>query len=132
MIDRIATAEGITSHREVLKSWVERALSSPLWARVRKAAKVWRELPFCFAHEGDVKEGSIDLLFEEDGELVLVDYKTDDVKAAELPDVIESHRAQLELYCHAVGQLTGKYPQEVLLYFVRLGRAETSGDPSIG
>ena len=42
-----------------------------------------------------MKEGSIDLLFEEDGELVLVDYKTDDVKAAELPDVIESHRASL-------------------------------------
>jgi hypothetical protein len=54
-----------------------------------------------------------------------VDYKTDDVKAVELPEVIESHRSQLELYCHALQQLTGKHPREVLLYFVRLARTES-------
>ena len=124
MIERIAAAEGAGQHAAMLKTWVAGTLSSPLWARARKAGGIWREAPFCIAHEGEVKEGSIDLLFEENGELVLVDYKTDAAKAGDLPAVIESHRAQLELYGEAVEQLTGRRPKEALLYFVRLGITE--------
>jgi ATP-dependent helicase/nuclease subunit A len=64
LIERIAAAEGAGQHAAMLKAWVTGTLSSPLWARVRKAGRIWREAPFCIAHEGEVKEGSIDLLFE--------------------------------------------------------------------
>jgi ATP-dependent exoDNAse (exonuclease V) beta subunit len=123
MIDRIAATEGASQHAAMLKHWVADAIASPLWARVRNATRIWREAPFCSVHGGEVKEGSIDLLFEENGELVLVDYKTDDVNAIELPALIESHRAQLQVYCQAIKQLTARHPKEALLYFVRLNIA---------
>ena len=38
-----------------------------------------REQPFVFEYESQLIQGIIDLYFEEDGELVIVDYKTDRV-----------------------------------------------------
>ena len=45
-------------------------------ARAR-AARVWRELPLWFPEGAHLVEGIVDLVFEEDGQLVVVDYKTD-------------------------------------------------------
>jgi ATP-dependent exoDNAse (exonuclease V) beta subunit len=124
LIRRAAAQENLATHAARLKDWVTRALGSPLLARARRARRLWRELPFCVSLEGQPKEGSIDLLFEEEGSYVLVDYKTEAVAAKDLPAAVESHRAQLAFYREAVRQLTGRYPREAFLYFVRLGTAQ--------
>src|SRR5262249_31640871 len=54
-----------------------RALALPVIERARKASRVWRELPIAFTDEGRLIEGIVDLVFEEDGQLVIVDYKSD-------------------------------------------------------
>ena len=59
-------------------------------------------------------QGVVDLYFEEDGALVLVDYKTDSVKD---PAVLqERYRVQLELYERALVQSTGKPVKERWIY----------------
>ena len=56
---------------------VARALGTPVMERARRAERVWRELPLWFPEGEDLVEGVVDLVFEESGRLVVVDYKTD-------------------------------------------------------
>ncbi|MCI9329969.1 MAG: hypothetical protein HFH22_09275, partial [Ruminococcus sp.] len=64
-------------------------------------------------------QGIIDVYFEEDGELVVLDYKTDKVKRAE--ELKEKYHAQLEYYAEALELLLGKKVKEKLIYSFTLG-----------
>ena len=103
-------------------------------ARMHRAARqsrLYREQPFVLGV--DAKEiypeetggetiliqGIIDVYFEEDGELVVLDYKTDKVKRAE--DLKEKYHAQLEYYAEALELLLGKKVKEKLIYSFTLG-----------
>ena len=55
----------------------KRAVGSELFARLRQAEQVYRELPFTQVLDRGLMEGKIDLLFCEKGQWILVDYKTD-------------------------------------------------------
>ena len=59
-------------------------------------------------------QGIIDAYFEEDGRLVLVDYKTDRVQRAE--ELKERYGVQLKLYKRALEQLTGMQVKECVIY----------------
>lgn len=59
-------------------------------------------------------QGIIDVYFEEDGELVLLDYKTDYVKNAQ--ELRERYHAQLEYYAQALEQLLQKKVKEKIIY----------------
>ena len=59
-------------------------------------------------------QGIIDVYFEEDGELVVLDYKTDKVKTAR--ELQEKYHAQLEYYAQALEQLLGKKVKEKIIY----------------
>ena len=63
-------------------------------------------------------QGIIDAFFEEDGEIVLVDYKTDRVPEAEDPHKMFANRygKQMELYARALEQLAGKKVKEKIIY----------------
>lgn len=77
-----------------------------------------REQPFVFEYEGQLIQGIIDLYFEEDGELVIVDYKTDRVmkgKAGE-KELVKRYAIQLDYYAKALAQLTGKTVKEKIIY----------------
>ena len=64
-------------------------------------------------------QGIIDAFFEEDGELVLVDYKTDRISQAK--ELVQRYDRQLHYYQMALEQLTGKRVKEKLLYSFALG-----------
>ncbi len=59
-------------------------------------------------------QGIIDVYFEEDGEIVVADYKTDQVENGR--ELVEKYRKQLEYYARALQQLTGKKVKERYLY----------------
>ena len=59
-------------------------------------------------------QGIIDVYFEEDGQLVLMDYKTDKVSCEK--ELVERYRAQLEYYAKALERLTGKNVKEKIIY----------------
>ena len=59
-------------------------------------------------------QGIIDVYFEEGGELVVLDYKTDKVFSAK--ELAEKYHAQLEYYAKALERLTGKRVKEKVIY----------------
>jgi len=75
-------------------------------------------------------QGVIDLFFrEKNGNIVLVDYKTDFLTAEELKvsalaeeKLKERHAEQLLYYKKAIEQILGKSPSETLIYSLPLGK----------
>ena len=67
-------------------------------------------------------QGIIDAFFEEDGKLVLVDYKTDYVEEPET--LIRRYETQVRYYTRALEQMTGKRVAERYLYSFRFGAIE--------
>jgi ATP-dependent exoDNAse (exonuclease V) beta subunit len=94
---------------------VVRALAHPLFERVRAASAVGRcsrECPILWrAPDGSIVEGTVDVVFEEEAGLVVVDFKTDR-EPAELKDQYER---QLTLYCRAFSTLRGRRARGVLV-----------------
>ena len=54
------------------------------------------------------------VFFEEDGEIVVADYKTDRVDSGQ--ELAAKYKTQLDYYAHALQQLTGKRVKEKILY----------------
>ena len=104
--------------------------SSDLGKRLINAKRIERELPFSMLFEGkrvyDTLEdgenlflqGIIDTAFEEDGEWILVDYKTDRVKSG--GDLIKRYKIQMDLYKEALQRLTGMPVKASYIYSFRL------------
>lgn len=92
---------------------------SPLGKRAARASRIEREFDFLMAVEGLVTRGQVDLWFEEGGELVLVDYKTDAVSAVEARRHAADYALQLRLYAMAVERVAGRPPDRAWLHFLR-------------
>lgn len=114
-----------------------RFVGTKLGKRMRQAAvngSLRREQPFMLgiaaeeiekvseSEEMVLIQGIIDAYFEEEGELVLVDYKTDQVKTGEEQILAERYQVQLDYYARALEQLTGKRVRERIIYSFSLGK----------
>ncbi|PYQ01683.1 MAG: hypothetical protein DMF82_18605 [Acidobacteria bacterium] len=98
-----------------------RALALPVMTRARRASRIWRELGVWFPDGADLVEGKVDLVFEEDGGLVVVDYKTDHLSAEQARDQAAHHAPQLQLYGRGLARATGMPVRERLVLFTALG-----------
>jgi ATP-dependent exoDNAse (exonuclease V) beta subunit len=96
---------------------------SELGRRSTRAQRAEREFDFLLALEDVVLRGQIDLWFEEGGELIVVDYKTDDVTAAEVPARAELYAPQLRLYAVALEHVLGRHPDRAYVFMLRAGIA---------
>jgi ATP-dependent exoDNAse (exonuclease V) beta subunit len=92
---------------------------SPLGRRAAQAGRVEREFDFLMAVEDLVIRGQVDLWFEEGGEIVLVDYKTDDVTRQQAHERARDYALQLRLYAMAVERVAGRPPGRAWLHFLR-------------
>jgi CRISPR/Cas system-associated exonuclease Cas4 (RecB family) len=92
---------------------------SALGKRAAKAARIEREFDFLMVVDDLVIRGQVDLWFEEGGEIVVVDYKTDDVTAAETHERALDYAMQLRLYAMAVERVAGRAPSRAWLHFLR-------------
>ena len=101
---------------------VERALSLPVIDRARHASRVWRELSLWFPDGAHLVEGVVDLVFEEDGQLVVVDYKSDAIASEQALDQAAHHAPQLQLYGRGLAQAAGLPVRERVVLFTALGR----------
>ena len=114
---------------------IETFFHSELGKRMSKAYKanqLYREQPFVFGvpaneleYESDdliLVQGIIDAFFEEDGELVLMDYKTDRLSEGEDERLILRYKAQIDFYEKALKQITGKNVKEKILYSFSLSK----------
>ena len=60
--------------------------------------------------------GDCSMEFEENGEIVLVDYKTDRYSAGKTQDIIDKYRVQLNAYANAIEKITKKRVKSKYLY----------------
>lgn len=110
----------------------ERFVDSELITRCINSPEVHKEYRFTIEVNADVVDpdikatdkkvilqGAVDLAFVEDGELVIVDYKTDRVKS--LLTLRDMYHNQLEIYKDAMEQCTDYKVKECLIYSVQLG-----------
>ncbi|MCL2217262.1 MAG: UvrD-helicase domain-containing protein, partial [Defluviitaleaceae bacterium] len=121
--------------------------NSPLADRLRRAEKIYRETPFVLAipaeklypgimqeqsQESILVHGIIDCHFEEDGQIVLLDFKSDNIpRGMTLSQWGENHRVQLEIYKQALAKATQTEVKEVLLYSFSRGEAVSLREPDI-
>ena len=110
-----------------------RFLESELAKRMQRAeadGKLYREQPFVIGISADrlgkefpgeetvLIQGIIDVFFEEEDGLVLLDYKTDSV--ATMRELWNRYETQLNYYSEALEKLTGKPVKERILYSFHL------------
>ncbi|MDR2143271.1 MAG: UvrD-helicase domain-containing protein [Treponema sp.] len=102
--------------KEKAREMADKFFNSALGAA--SVASAFREIEFpVLSAVGDsIVSGKIDLLFEHNGELYIVDFKTDKYEDP------HKHSGQLALYRRAVSDIYGK-PVRCRLFFVRSGRA---------
>jgi ATP-dependent exoDNAse (exonuclease V) beta subunit len=84
-----------------------------LGRRVEISTRVEREWSFMAEVEGAILSGTIDLWFEENGDLHIVDYKTDELVRP------QEYAPQLALYAIALERALGTRPKSAWLHFLR-------------
>ncbi len=108
--------------------------NSPIGRRMKNAKKCWREQPFSLmfpASETDplaspedetFLQGTIDAFFEEDdGNFILLDYKTDRNTTPQM--IKKRYQIQMDLYSRAIKAITGRDVSEKYIY--RLSDGDT-------
>ena len=109
--------------------------ASTIAGRMKKSPRVLREQKFAIllpagqfdetlsgadASEEVLIQGIIDCAFEEEGSMVLLDYKTDRVKNGD--ELAQRYRDQLDLYKAALEETLGMPVRDVSLYSFHLGQ----------
>lgn len=109
---------------------------SEFYSRMRKSEKIYKEYSFTCSvpvaelypeipdglaeNEVVMIEGVADCAFVENGELVIVDYKTDRAHSPE--ELIEKYSAQLGIYARCLSEVLGRPVRQTVIYSFRLGR----------
>lgn len=135
-IERLAFLGVLTENQASLidREKITRFLKSELFDRVINSPHVMREERFAarlkpsqlfdgISEQSDradiIVQGAVDLAFEEDGKLVVVDYKTDRVN--DVSKLVSNYEKQLEIYKLSMEQTTGIPVCECIIYSVHLG-----------
>jgi ATP-dependent helicase/nuclease subunit A len=111
MADRAGEMAAV-AHRPLESDAAKRALASP---------RILLETPFTVPLSGvdGLAEGRIDAMFEERGELVIVDFKTDAVTPKDVDERAALYRAQALIYAWSAQRASGMPVREVILLFAR-------------
>ena len=100
-------------------------------SRAAQRGRLYKEQPFVLGIDASeiypqdesgekiLVQGIIDVYFEEEDGLVVLDYKTDRVRSA--GELCEKYHAQLDYYAQALTQLTGRAVKEKIIYSFTLG-----------
>ncbi len=111
-------------------------ISHPVGQRMKSAQlrkQLYREQPFVLgqpassihpsyqSEEMVLVQGIIDVFWEEEDGLVLLDYKTD--KVFSIKELVRRYQIQLDYYKKALEQMTLKPVKEVYIYSITLGKA---------
>ncbi len=124
MAQAIAAEFGLRGREDEIARIARNALDAGVIRRALRSTRVLREVAFTAplpAGTSGLAEGRMDLLFVEDGAIVIVDFKTDAVSRTEVEERAASYRTQAQIYAWAAGRTTGMRVREVILLFARPG-----------
>ena len=125
---RSAEDVDVPNDTEAIVQLAKSAVRSDAVIAALKSQWLWPEIPVAAPMESDagqvVIEGIIDLLYlDHDDELVILDYKSDDVRdQAAVEAKLSYYQWQGAAYAAAVETATGKRVKDVQFLFVRLNR----------
>jgi len=133
LIRSLAAQNGVADREEQLAQMVDNILESGIWQRAVSSGNFTREMPFYAKTDEGYMTGSVDLVFIENGEAVVVDYKSDNVAAEEVDGRLDFYRPQGEFYARALERVLGKPVKEVVFLFAAPGisRQMMGSDPEI-
>jgi ATP-dependent helicase/nuclease subunit A len=115
-----AAAEGMPHRWNEIADLAQRALDSPIVRRAVASGRYYREVFVSAPVDGVLLEGFIDLLFEDDKGLVIVDYKTDTLESdEEIQRSMDSYRLQGGAYALALGKSSGRLVKEAVFLFLQ-------------
>ncbi|WP_339236041.1 helicase-exonuclease AddAB subunit AddA [Paenibacillus sp. FSL R5-0517] len=111
---------GLPAHQSPVEWLHERASNSDM-----QALNIDSKMKATIENETVLVQGIIDCLYEVDGELVLLDYKTDRVleHRGGLGELTKNYRFQLDLYGRAIEDILGRKVDRKWLYFFDGGHA---------
>ena len=119
-------AEGVSGQYADIAVLARRTLRSPAVVAGLRSPRLWSEIPVAAHVETPagpvVIEGIIDLLYQDtDGQLVILDYKSDQVlNEADVTERLNHYRMQGAAYAAAVERATGMTVKAMQFLFVRL------------
>ena len=131
------TIKGLLSEEQraaVEAQKITRFFESVIGKRVLNAEEIKREFKFSLLYPAEyfyqgggddeiLFQGVVDCYFEEGGELVVVDFKTDRVTPETIEEKANSYAPQLTAYSDALARITGKQVKERVVYFFALDKA---------
>lgn len=121
--------EGVRSSK--IAVFFETSLAKRM-AKAQQGGKLYKEQPFVLSlpanrlsaefpdSEKILIQGIIDVFFEENGKIIIADYKTDAVKEPE--ELVKRYQVQLDYYAEAIMRLTGKEVSQKIIYSFALGK----------
>lgn len=108
---------------------------SDIGTRLKSAGESHREVPFVVqkkaceimpglgeCEDSILIQGIVDCYFEENGDIVLLDYKTDREHEGIEEGAAQRYKGQLELYKEAIEKLTGKKVKEGYIYLLSISK----------
>ncbi len=115
-------AEGVLEYQLVVLDMCRQALASDIVQRAA-ARSHWRETYVgTVLDDGTVLEGFIDLVYrEDDGSLVVVDYKTASAPTGALSQRVDTYLPQMAAYAEALSRATGGPVTQAVLLFLSIG-----------
>lgn len=126
-----AVAEAVPGRASEIMELVRMALASEAAERARAAPRALREVPFALGVGDTVLEGFIDMVIEDtDGSIEIVDWKTDHVSAAEVPQRLRQYELQAGLYVVGLEAAAGRPVTRVTYVFAAAGVEASPGDPT--
>ena len=96
---------------------------SKIYFELASSQILGREVPLLMPWDGQIMEGTIDLIYEYDGLLYLADYKTDRIAGEELTQGAERYRQQARIYSRAARESLQREVAAFKVIFLRLGEA---------
>ena len=96
---------------------------SKAYADLTQSSILGREVPLLIPWNGQVMEGVIDVIYEQNGLLYLADYKTDKIEKKNLTTAAARYQRQAEIYSLAASQSLGREAAGFKIIFLRLGEA---------
>ena len=124
-----ATAEGIDDRRGEVAKFAEAARQSKAVQEAIASRRFWREVYVSAPINGTLVEGFIDLLYESDDGLVVVDYKTDSLEShAAIDAAMTRYRLQGATYALLLQESLGRQVARCVFAFVQPQQERTVED----
>lgn len=110
-------------------------LNSEIGKRIINSNKYFKETPFVLRKRAEnvinglkncsedlLIQGIIDCYFEEEDDLILVDYKTDYIPNGDINSIIEKYKSQLDIYKEGLEKITNKKVKESYIYLFNIDK----------